>query len=76
MYRQSLDDIEDLMKIAKQTDCINYNGVEKSLIHPAAPAQKHKPSQLDFTFSKSGYGKKLNYTRPPEGQVHVYGNEK
>jgi Ca2+-binding EF-hand superfamily protein len=61
------DDIENLMKIAKQTDCINYNGVGKISHTSRRPAQKHKPSQLDFTFSKSGYGKKLNYARPPRG---------
>ena len=61
------DDVKNLMKIAKQTDCINSNGVGKVSFTGRRPGQKHKPSQLDFTFSKSGYGKKLNYARPPRG---------
>ena len=52
------DDVKNLMKIAKQTDCINSNGVGKVSFTGRRPGQKHKPSQLDFTFSKSVYGKK------------------
>ena len=61
------DDIENLMKIAKQTDCVNPNGSHYVKMATKRPSQKQKQSQLDFTFSKASYGKKMNYTRPPRG---------
>ena len=61
------DDIENLMKIAKQTDCVNSNGTGYVKMGSKRPSQRQKQSQLDFTFSEASYGKKMNYTRPPRG---------
>jgi Ca2+-binding EF-hand superfamily protein len=56
----------NMMKIAKQTDCINPNGNTDTDTRPlrTRPSQRQKRSQLEFAFSPVA---KLDYKIPPRG---------